>query len=302
MCGYTDRSELVSPEKNTELASDYWYRQYHNAQDDATRDYIEPRELKQFVFCCRCWFNPLESTRPRDFPVRHRPGVMRSGLIYSDSDIIRCTQQEISFKGKVSFPCGRMTGHPGGDVDWFLQNEGRIINIELPRDFTDMIGTLQVRRLPNGGWELASDYLVLRAIDPSSLENATASNEAIDNLWFDYTSEMHDQEIPQNIKQQAGDGYPCNFREVPKIDRLMNTLSWRTGVYSSEYLPHHWIAGCRPHIMRFVYSSSKEIIVVVDEQYSFFYVVYVYSFNVSHLFTSLILSHIIHHLFTPRTS
>ena len=125
-----------------------------------------------------------------------------SGLRYSTSD-------HVKFSLPASAPArttGLITGHPGGVINWYWQKNGSNINIESPRP--SKFRTLHVRRLPNWGWELASDVIVLRAVDQ------TEAN-AIDALWHDYTSILVDQPMPRDVELIVGSRYQDRWREIP---------------------------------------------------------------------------------------
>ena len=134
-----------------------------------------------------------------------------SGLQHSDSDQVKFVLA--SPKQRT----GKVTGHPSGVIDWFWQSSGSIINVETPRP--SKFRTLHVRRLPDWGWELASDVIVLRAADQSESID-------VDKLWHDYTSILVDQPIPGEVKERVGNRYPYKWREIPNIPDLMNQLPW----------------------------------------------------------------------------
>ena len=136
-----------------------------------------------------------------------------SGLRYSTSD-------HVKFSQPASAPArttGLITGHPGGIINWYWQKNGSTINIESPSP--SKFRTLRVRRLPNWGWELASDVIVLRAVDQ-------AGSNGIDALWHDYTSILIDQPMPRDVELSIGSQYRDRWREIPKIPELMNRLPW----------------------------------------------------------------------------
>ena len=49
---------------------------------------------------------------------------------------------------------------------------------------------------------------------------------AIDALWYDYTSILIDQPIPVEVLKSLGRGYPNRWREIPNIPELMERLPW----------------------------------------------------------------------------
>ena len=108
-----------------------------------------------------------------------------SGLRYSASDQVKFVCSSLSQTN------GRATVHPAGVIDWYWQSNGSIINIENPRP--SKFRTLRVRRLPNWGWELASDVIILRSVDQTE-------GNTIDALWHDYTSILIDQPIPVEVR------------------------------------------------------------------------------------------------------
>ena len=136
-----------------------------------------------------------------------------SGLQHSASD-------QVKFFLPAPAPAnatGSITGHPAGVVDWYWQSNGSIINIVNPRP--SKFRTLRVRRLPNWGWELASDVIVLRAVDQ-------AQANAIEALWHDYTSILIDQPMPRDIVPSIGTRRRVRWREIPNIPELMEQLPW----------------------------------------------------------------------------
>ena len=210
--GYQERYDTAkalfdSSSLHNDASPEFWYQQYYKAEADAKRNTITIEELTSITFSCRSWFDPLIT--PPTWKKRHR--VWMSGLQYSTSD-------EIEFS--LSSPentCGWVTGHPSGVVDWYWQSNGSIINIEDPRP--TKFRTLRVRRLPNWGWELASDVIVLRAVDQTEAST-------IDELWHDYTSILIDQPISEQALQNLGREYPNRWREIPNIPELMERLPW----------------------------------------------------------------------------
>jgi hypothetical protein len=180
---------------------------YYQTEADAKRNTITVEELSSLTFSCRSWFDPI--IKPAHWKKRHR--VWMSGLQYSSSD-------QVKFVLQSPKQCaGKVTGHPSGVIDWFWQGGGSIINIENSRP--SKFRTLHVRRLPEWGWELASDAIVLRAVDEAELID-------IDKLWYDYTSILVDQPIPRDVEKRLGNKYRNKWREIPNILELMNRLSW----------------------------------------------------------------------------
>ena len=178
------------------------------AEADAKRSTITIEELTSFAFSCRSWFNPL--VKPPNW--KKRPQVWMSGLQYSASDEIKFVLSSLSQTN------GRATGHPAGEIVWYWQSNGSIINIENARP--SKFRTLRVRRLPNWGWELASDVIILRSVDQTE-------GNTIDALWHDYTSILIDQPIPVEELESLGRGYPNRWREIPNIPELMERLPWQ---------------------------------------------------------------------------
>ena len=208
--GYHERygkakSLFDSSSLSSSASPEFWYKQYYKAEADANRNTITVEELTSLTFSCRSWFDPL--IKPPNWKKRHQ--VWMSGLRYSDSD-----QVKFSLPASES---GWVTGHPSGIIRWYWQSNGSIINIENPRP--SKFSTLRVRRLSNWGWELASDVIVLRAVDQ-------ASKSAIDALWRDYTSILIDQPIPVEAKKSLGRRYLNRWREIPNIPELMEKLPW----------------------------------------------------------------------------
>ena len=187
---------------------EFWYQQYYKAEADAKRNAITVEEITSVTFSCRSWFDPL--IKPPNWKKRHR--VWMSGLRYSVSNQIKFSQPASSTPNS-----GWVTGHPGGVIDWYWQSNGSIINIESPRP--SKFRTLHVRRLPNWGWELASDVIVLRAVDQ-------AEANAIDALWHDYTSILIDQPMPRDVELSIGSRHRDRWREIPNIPELMSRLPW----------------------------------------------------------------------------
>ena len=134
-----------------------------------------------------------------------------SGLQHSDSDRVKFELPSPKHR------TGKVTGNPSGVIDWFWQSGGGIINIETPQP--SKFRTLRVRRLPDWGWELASDVIVLRAVDQTELVDT-------DKLWHDYTSMLVDQPIPREVKKRLGNRYPYKWREIPNIPQLIDKLPW----------------------------------------------------------------------------
>ena len=204
-------------DKRKGIPTDYWYREYQAVEEKAGRDYLLPQELMSMTFSCRPWFHPHPSFRPSDWVAR--PGVMMSGLHYSESDEICFTptpanEQGIEADGVLA--SGRMVGHPGDVVDWFLQHGGRVVNIERSRTTTDRFATFRVCRTSDFGWELQSDALVMRAIDPSA---------GISNLWSDYTDNLVDEPMPEHVRDQYRSFF-FSHREIPNVEALKSRLSW----------------------------------------------------------------------------
>lgn len=211
--GYQERYDTAkalfdSSSMASNATPEFWYQQYYKAEVDANRNVITIEELTSLTFSCRSWFNPMN--RPPNY--KKRPQVWMSGLQHSDSDQVRFILSP-STEAR-----GRVTGHPSGVIDWYWQSSGSIINIENPRP--SKFRTLRVRRLPNWGWELASDVIVLRAVDRAKSKN-------IDELWHDYTSKLIDQPIPERVKKLVRDQYPYKWREIPNIPELMIRLPWQ---------------------------------------------------------------------------
>ena len=192
--GYQERYECAkalfdSSSLSSNASPEFWHQQYYKAEADANRNAITVKELTSLTFSCRSWFDPL--IKPPNWKKRHQ--VWMSGLQHSTSD-------EVKFCTPASAPA-----HPSGWVTsgviirWYWQHNGSIINIENSRP--SKFRTLRVRRLPNWGWELASDVIVLRSVDQ-------AGECAINALWHDYTSILIDQPIPAKALKSLGRGYP----------------------------------------------------------------------------------------------
>ena len=210
--GYQERYDTAkalfdSSSLSSNASPEFWYQQYYKAEADAKRDTITIKELTSITFSCRSWFDPLIT--PPTWKKRHH--VWMSGLRYSASD-------EVKFSlSSLAHTCDWVTGHPSGVVDWYWQSNGSIINIENPRP--SKFQTLRVRRLPNWGWEFASDVIILRSVDQTE-------GNTIDALWHDYTSILIDQPIPVEVLKSLGRGYPNRWREIPNIPELIQRLPW----------------------------------------------------------------------------
>lgn len=217
--------------------SDHWYRKYHLAEEDAHRNHITTDELCSLVFSYRKWFitHPSNHLTVQDA----RPGVLRSGLYFSESDSIRFTVQP-SDQNNSSAIIGYMTGHPVGAMSWFwkktaARKQGMIIRSE--GEPTDDECAFFVCRLPNWGWEIRSNCAVMRAIDADGATTARGaavggigSAADVDSLWSDYTSTMFDQSVPDHIKHPSilsrRNEYPYNSREIPRVVKLICRLPW----------------------------------------------------------------------------
>ena len=205
--GYRKRYGSAKASSANCPSPDYWHQLYYQTEADAKRNNITLEELTSLTFSCRSWFNPI--IKPANWKKRHR--VQMSGLQHSNSD-------QVKFVLSSQKQCtGKVTGHPSGVIDWFWQSGGSIVNIETPRP--SKFRTLRARRLPNWGWELASDVIVLRAVDRAELI-------AIDKLWYDYTSMLVDQPTPREVKERLGNQYPYKWREIPNIPALMDRIPW----------------------------------------------------------------------------
>ena len=214
--GYQERCDSAkslfdSSSLSSNASSEFWYQQYYEAEADAKRNTITIKELTSLTFSCRSWFDPL--IRPSNWKKRGR--VWMSGLQHSVSDQMMFCNPAFA----PSHPRGWITGHPSGGVcGWYWQSNGSIINIVNPRP--SKFRTLRVRRLPNWGWELSSDVIVLRAVDQAKAND-------IDALWHDYTSILIDQPMPRDVElSDIGERYRDRWREIPNIPELMNRLPW----------------------------------------------------------------------------
>jgi len=210
---YQERYASAKKMSFVDVSSDFWYQQYYQAEANATRSSITTEELSSLTFSCRTWFDPLIT--PPSW--KKRPKVWMSGLQLSISDQVKFVLSPLA---KTS---GKVTGHPAGVINWHWQSNGNIINLENPRP--SKFRTLRVRRLPNWGWELASDVIVLRAVDK-------AQPKDIEALWHDYTSVLIDQPLPKEVKKRLDNRFPNagqgnKWREIPNIPELLNCLPWQ---------------------------------------------------------------------------
>ena len=117
--GYEAMFETADKRKG--IPTDDWYREYQAVEEKAGRDYLLPQELMSMTFSCRPWFHPHPQSRPSDWVAC--PGVMMSGLLYSESDEICFTPTLAKEEGVAAdgvLASGRMVGHPADVVDWFL--------------------------------------------------------------------------------------------------------------------------------------------------------------------------------------
>ena len=245
--GGSVRLREADAEAKVGAPSDHWYRKYHMAEHDAHRNRITTDELCSLVFSYRKWF--------RTHPTNHlaaqdaRPGVLRSGLFFSESDSIRFTAPKNCFGPDSN---GYVTGHPVGSMSWSWKKKGSFwrqgMIIRSEREPTDdEHAFFGVRRLPNWGWEISSNYAVMRAIDTDGAATsgtADVGTADVDSLWSDYTSKLFDQPTPDHVKHPFQTSflfrsrriaqYPYHSREIPRDGKLICRLPWPS-IFHSQH-------------------------------------------------------------------
>lgn len=193
--GYKYRMERAENEGAT-MAKDerreFWYRQYQKELKLSTTKSIDLLELQNFTWSGCRWFK---------IPHLKHPTHLRSGLkqpvsnntTFDDDFVIR-----------------------GGDREglYCLEAGGAIVNAAGSNGERCPARTLYVHRLKTWGWELRSQYFVLRSVD----ENG------VDGLWDDYKKELTIQFKEEGTVSTRDDGDEIESRSVPRS--MENKLEW----------------------------------------------------------------------------
>lgn len=214
-------SRIIADNRNQ-----YWYRRYLREEKDSKRSVMKTDEILRYGFDCRFWFHPhhlpLHLYRNRSAHVKY------SGL--------RCSEGIVRF---IKPPSGDtyMVGHRRNSKknSWFLEETkvGCLLSFRAPFDGSCSPGlTYIVQRLDNWGWQMHSNYQVMRAVDKRFYSSNDANNASggIDNdsiLWSDYLRKLSFEERPQNteaIRMPVNNTY--SRREVPDLRELREFLIW----------------------------------------------------------------------------
>ena len=193
--GYKYRMERAENEEAAMAKDDgreFWYRQYQKELKLSTMMSIDLHELQNFTWSGCRWFK---------IPHRKYPAHLRSGLkqpvsnntTFDDDFVIR-----------------------GGDREglYCLEAGGAIVNAAGPNGERCPARTLHVHRLSTWGWELRSQYFVLRSVDETG----------VDGLWDDYKKELTIQFKEEGAVSIRNNGDEIESRSVPSS--MVDVLEW----------------------------------------------------------------------------
>lgn len=204
----------------------FWYQRYVAEEKDSKRSHILLEELTNLQFDCRSWFHPHHL--PSSLYINRSKELRYSGL--------RCSNGIVHF---IKLPSGdtHLSGHRKCNPikGWHLEDaSGKcIVSFGSLYDGTiNLCNTFFVRRLDNWGWEIASNYQVMRAIDKRlySKSDAQRASRGIDNdslLWSSYLKCLTFEDRPANTKatRKPIDNLYIR-REVPNIKEIRDFLVW----------------------------------------------------------------------------
>jgi len=173
----------------------FWYRRYWKELKLSSTNTITLQEL-----CCVSWRFCRWFKRPH----RRNPTLLRSGLMEPASNSTRFCDDDI------------VRGGGGGDTDpFYLKEGGSIVHTGALEYYYCPGRTLHVRRLSNWGWELHSQFVVLRPID----EGGPAG------IWDDYISTLcKESKQPGVVSTRYGDDDEIVARLLPVS--IKGKLSW----------------------------------------------------------------------------
>ena len=221
-----DNGDIVSSCAELADNSKFWYERYLHEEKDSRRQSMREEEILHLRFDCRTWFGP------HHLPT-HLYKKMSKDIKYSG---LRCSQGIVQF---IKTPSGAtyMTGHRRHTKKnaWFLEDTEKGCMLSFCTPFNGNIHplfTYSVQRLDNWGWQMFSNYQIMRAVDIRlySHNNAKRAIEGVDNdsdLWSDYVKAISFEERPQNTKAvRTPTDSSYTYREVPDLKEIRDFLVW----------------------------------------------------------------------------
>jgi len=166
------------------IKAESWYHLYWNEMKCSSLVQIDLLELQMFTWSGCRWFNG---------PLRKHPTHLRSGMNKPVSNSVRFGKDGIIY---------------GGDREclYNLEGGGTIMNTSGASGEQCPARKHFVHRLENWGWELRSQYFVLRSID----ENGP------DGLWDDYKNDLIIQFKGEAAVSFRKDNQMIKSRRVPR--------------------------------------------------------------------------------------
>lgn len=179
----------------TPAKDSFWYRRYWRELKGSSIKTISLSDLQSVSWSCCRWFKR---------PHRRNPTLLRSGLNKPASNHVRFCND------------GFVRGGDGDEPDaYHLLDGGAVVNMTETAEEYCPGRTLQVHRTKNWGWELRSQYLVLRSID----EGGPAG------IWDDYICTLcTESKQPGDVSTRYGDNDKIVARVLPAL--MEGKLPW----------------------------------------------------------------------------
>lgn len=186
--GFAQRLRLAAEEVRTELdgTAGGWRARYQLEEGRGKQEGISAQELSQLHFDFRFWLRgPWNTSEPFDSGlfVSHSRCCRLLSFEEGDAspDAVLNAREYARTYAKAPWEAGRLLGHPNGDepqIVWILDADGCGIQWGYAGGHLWPKGTVQ--RTPAWGWQICNPNVVMRALEPGSLEP-----DSKDDLWAD---------------------------------------------------------------------------------------------------------------------
>ena len=171
----------------------FWYHRYWNELKMSTVNRITSSDLREWQWSACRWFM---------VPDDDKPTVLRSALWETTGDGLRFLEDNTVICGDSVPP-------------YAIQRDGSIVNTTQDANKRCSTWTFHVHRRSNWGWELWSQYYVLRPYH---------KNEELDELWDDYQDELIHQDKKEGVPVIREGAEGTTSRIVPRS--MADKLEW----------------------------------------------------------------------------